>query len=192
MELVIVKQNTQPTCKCGRTFKRYSSFQDKCLECVIERVKKDRVRTDAKQAKAERKQRRAEKLRLKSKGDWLKEAQAEFNKWIRWRDRDLPCISCQRFHKGQWHASHYRSRGACPELRFEPLNCHKSCSACNEHLSGNIVEYRLNLIDKIGQDKVDWLERKDHPPKKYTIDEITEIKRHYQKLNRELLSGTDS
>lgn len=35
----------------------------------------------------------------------------------------------------------------------------KSCSACNNFLSGNIGAYRPALIQKIGEDKVEWLER---------------------------------
>ena len=135
-------------------------------------------------AKRERKERKETKAKLKTRRDWLKEAQAAFNKWIRTRDDKLPCISCGRHHNGQYHAGHYLSTGARPELRFEPLNVHKQCSACNNHLSGNIVEYRKALIDKIGLEQLEWLEG-PHEPKKYTVDDLKEIKQHYTKLCRE-------
>ncbi len=38
--------------------------------------------------------------------------------------------------------------------------------------SGNVTEYRINLIKKIGVEEVERLERKDHPPLKLTNDEI--------------------
>ena len=38
---------------------------------------------------------------------------------------------------------------------------------------------------KIGIDQVEWLESK-HEAKKYTIDEILEIKKHYQQKIKEL------
>jgi len=76
---------------------------------------------------------------------------------VRLRDSG-PCISCQRHHDGQYHAGHYRSVGAMPSLRFNTWNIHKQCSACNNHLSGNMIDYRINLIGKIGQARVDWLE----------------------------------
>ena len=113
------------------------------------------------------------------------EAQAAFNKWIRLRDAHLPCISCGRHHQGQYHAGHYRTVGANPELRFEPLNVHKQCAPCNNHKSGNIVEYRINLVSRIGQDAVDWLEG-PHEPKRYTVDQLREIKREYTRKAREI------
>ena len=108
-----------------------------------------------------------------------KQAQAVFNKFIRLRDDDLPCISCGRYHGGQYHAGHYKSRGANPELRFEELNCHKQCSPCNLHLSGNIINYRANLINKIGIDKVEWLEG-PHEIIKYTCEDLKAIELKYK------------
>ena len=96
-----------------------------------------------------RKEDRAKREKLKSRAQWLKEAQQAFNAWIRLRDADKPCISCGRHHEGQWYAGHYLSTGARPELRFEPLNVHKQCSACNTHLSGNLVLYRAELVRRI-------------------------------------------
>lgn len=108
-----------------------------------------------------------------------KEAEKAFNAYIRERDKDDPCISCQRQHEGQYHAGHYKSKGAHPELRFEELNCHKQCSACNNYLSGNISNYRPNLINKIGQERVEWLEQ-EHKAKKYTCDELKKIELKYK------------
>ncbi|BES72185.1 hypothetical protein RE428_32030 [Marinobacter nanhaiticus D15-8W] len=128
---------------------------------------------------------RKKKAELKPRSKVLKEAQAEFNKFIRLRDRDRPCISCGSYTAGQYHAGHYRTTKAAPELRFEELNCHKQCAQCNNFDSGNIVEYRISLIQRIGQEAVDWLEGL-HAPKKYSIDDLEAIKAHYRKQNREL------
>ena len=94
--------------------------------------------------KAEEKKFRAETRRRKEAimtvSDWTKKVQVKFNAYIRERDKGLPCISCSRMdHEitelgrpgGNWDAGHYRSRGASPELRFEPLNCHRQCKSCN-------------------------------------------------------------
>lgn len=123
---------------------------------------------------------------LKSRAEWLKDAQAEFNKFIRLRDADLPCISCGRFHQGQYHAGHYLSVGSHPELRFEELNTWRQCMPCNAHLSGNIVNYRKALIEKIGLDKVEWLEG-PHEPLKLTIEQIKEIKATYREKCKQLI-----
>lgn len=132
-------------------------------------------------AKAERKvhRERVRKLRDNDRGYWLKKAQAAFNAYIRSRDKSDPCISCQRHHEGQYHAGHYRTVGSCPELRFDPLNCHKQCAPCNNHLSGNLVLYRQNLLVKIGQEKLDWLEG-SHEPKRYSIDDLKAIESEYK------------
>lgn len=132
-----------------------------------------------------RKEHRAAKERIKTRGDHAKSAQAEFNKFIRFRDADLPCISCGRHHNGQYHAGHYRTVGGNPELRFEEYNCHKQCSVCNNHKSGNIVEYRINLVSRIGSDRLEWLEGL-HDAKKYTIDQLKEIKLEYRAKWKEI------
>jgi len=136
--------------------------------------------------KIKRKIRKEEKDKLKTKSEWAKDAQSAFNKYIRARDRELPCISCGRHHQGQYHAGHYRSVGAHPELRFEESNCHKQCAPCNNHKSGNIVEYRINLKDRIGKEKLAWLEG-PHEPAKYTIDDLKEIKAKYMKMAKDCL-----
>jgi hypothetical protein len=131
------------------------------------------------QAKREKLERKVTKEKLETRSDWLKKAQTAVNAWVRARDADLPCISCQRHHQGQYHAGHYRSVGACPELRFEPSNIHKQCAPCNNHLSGNIVAYRPQLITKEGLDRVEWIEGK-HEAKKYTMDELKAITKDYK------------
>lgn len=113
----------------------------------------------AKEVKAANKVHREAKERIKPKSKWLSELQAVFNKYVRLRDVNLGCVSCDKPSdwQGQWHASHYYSRGHSSSLRFNLWNCHKSCSICNNHLSGNIGEYTPKLIDKIGQERFDYL-----------------------------------
>ena len=138
--------------------------------------------------KAERKETKELKVKLKTKAEWLKEAQAIFNQYIRLRDKDAPCISCQRFHTGQYHAGHYKTTGSHPELRFNEFNVHKQCAPCNNHLSGNIINYRLNLVKKIGLDEVEWLES-NHTANKYTIDDIKALKVLYKQKIKALDSN---
>lgn len=132
----------------------------------------------ASRAKVERKETREAKQKAKTRGDWQREAQAEFNRWVRLRDADLPCISCNRWHHGQWHAGHYMSTGARPNLRFDEQNVHKQCSVCNNHLHGNLMNYRRALIQKIGLDAVEGLEA-DQTPKHYSIEDLKQIKQTY-------------
>ncbi|MDF4205077.1 recombination protein NinG [Pseudomonas protegens] len=139
-------------------------------------------------AQVERSEIKVRKEKLKSRADHLREAQAVFNEWVRLRDADLPCISCGRHHDGQYHAGHYRTVGANPEIRFEPLNVWKQCAPCNTHLSGNLVNYRISLLQRIGAEKLAWLEG-PHPACKHTIEEIKAIKADYREKIKELKKG---
>lgn len=132
--------------------------------------------------KRQRKETKEAKVKLKTRSDWLKELQTVFNKFIRIRDKDLPCISCGKNNDKQYHAGHYRSVGSCPELRFNEMNVRKQCATCNTYLHGNLIEYRISLVKLIGVDKVEFLES-NHEPLKLSIPEIQEeIKRYKAKI----------
>ena len=105
--------------------------------------------------------------------------------FIRLRDADQPCISCGRFHQGAYDAGHYRSVGAAPEIRFHEDNCHRQCVPCNQHKSGNAVEYRIRLAQRIGKDRVEWLEG-PHEPRKYSIEDAKRIRDEYRGKARAL------
>ena len=161
-------------CKaCGERFHPERHFQKGCnIKCAIEIVNNDNK-------KRARKQTREDREKLKSLSELLGDAQKPFNAYIRMRDNNNPCISCERHHMGQYHAGHYRTVGAHPELRFDENNCHKQCSPCNNHLSGNIIEYRKGLVKKIGVEQVEVLEG-PHEPKNYTKEDAREIKAYYK------------
>lgn len=168
-------------CKICRTpYKKWSITQKTCLNiaCAIEQVKLDKL-------KAARKEYKAAKIKQRSRAEWLKLAQFAFNAYIRQRDAGKPCISCQRMHKGQMQAGHYLSTGAHPAMRFTEINTHAQCVPCNDHLSGNIIRYRPNLIIKIGLDQVEWLEG-PHEPAKWTIEQLQGIIKTYRGKLKEL------
>lgn len=134
------------------------------------------------QGTKERIRERKERLTDNDRSHWIKTAQSVFNAFVRARDQGLPCISCGRHHQGQYHAGHYRTTAAAPELRFDERNVHKQCAPCNNHKSGNLTEYRINLVRKIGLKSVEWLEG-PHEPKKYTVEQLKAIAAEYrQKL----------
>ena len=184
---------------CG-TLNR-NPLMPRCYPCSIAYMKTDefsekqevlRAKSKEREAKRERKRLKDRKGGIKKPAAWAKEAQTAFNRWIRLRDYGLPCISCGNSDRSiQYAAGHYFSVGSSPELRYEPLNVHLQCNKkCNCELSGNLLCYRVRLIDKIGQDKVDWLEGK-HEAKHYTIDDFKTIKSTYNKLANELQKQID-
>lgn len=128
--------------------------------------------------KAWKKEKKVRKEKLKTRSEHLNELQRVFNKWIRERDKDEPCISCGKPNGGE-QAGHYRSVGSSPELRFNEDNVHGQCVYCNKHLHANLIFYRKNLIKKIGIKAVEELER-NHEPLKLSVDEIKKLKKKYK------------
>lgn len=131
--------------------------------------------------KQKRQEFKARKEAVRPKSWYTKEAQKWFNKFVRLRDKGLPCISCGHPDNGsrQRHASHYRSTGSCSSLRFDELNVHASCSICNNHLSGNIARYTPELIKKIGKPEFERIERAPRV-RKYDIEELKAIIKKYK------------
>ena len=142
------------------------------------------------EAKIERQLTKERKEKLKTRNDWIKETQVAFNAYIRERDKDKPCICCgkplgESQVGGGFDAGHYRSVGSSPHLRFNEDNCHGQRKYCNNWRSGNAVDYRLGLIERIGIKRVETLEA-DNEPKKWTIDQLKEIKQKYKLKLKEL------
>lgn len=162
---------------CRTEFDQFNTLQNLCFKCLAKKAKTTRE-------KSERKEHRRAKERLKTKSDWLGEAQTAYNRWVRAADPHGVCISCQKPPKKR-NAGHYRSVGACAELRYCLYNVHLQCEYCNTHLSSNAIEYRINLVKKIGQENVAWLEG-PHKIKKYTIEDAKEIKKGFNQWAKEL------
>ena len=173
-------------CKtCGSLFEPRASTQVVCSwQCASAFTAKEKEKRD-------RKEYREKKEALKSRRDWLNEAQTVFNAYIRLRDDKLPCVSCGRHHQGQYHAGHYRSVAAASQLRYNEDNVHKQCQPCNTHKSGNAIEYRINLVKRIGIERVKWLEN-NNDVVKWTIEQAKQIKELYNRKLKELRKGASN
>lgn len=55
-------------------------------------------------------------------------------------------------------AGHFISRRH-KATELEPDNVWPQCKRCNRHLGGNYAEYRMRLLDKIGSERVNRLEK---------------------------------
>lgn len=189
----------QRTCKikaegCEGKYTPFNSLQ-KCCKNIPCAAEAGRIAVE----KKERKRQAQARESIKPRKDWMKEAQAAFNKWVRLRDTGKPCISCGITNPpmtsgGQWDCGHFLSVGSHPELRFEPRNAYRQCKKCNGG-SGRFAakartvgeKYRENLIARKGLALVEWLEG-PHQPQKYTIEQLKEIKSMYTGLAREIES----
>jgi len=182
-----LKPARKKPCKvCQEKFTPPNTLARTCsIKCAIidgESAKKESIKTEKKE---NRKAKKEFKEKHKTRSEWAKEAQAAVNSYIRARDAGKPCISCDKPDNGQHqrHASHYRSVGACSSLRFNTFNIHASCATCNSVLSGNLLEYRIRLIKKLGADRVDWLECQNELVR-YDIEYLARLKKVFNKRAR--------
>lgn len=188
-------------CKtCGEEFQPRSGLQRVCgPKCAIQFVQAKGVEREARRVRREKAEGRK---RLRTKRDYLRDAQVAFNKFIRLRDEGKPCVSCGitnpiERNGGAWDAGHYRTRAAAPELRFDELNCHRQCKSCNtgeKHHSGKAETVRKacreELIRRIGLSAVESLEG-PHEPKKYTIEDLIAIRDLYRAKAKRLREGRE-
>ncbi len=172
------------TCKiCADEYEPRNTLQQVCsVPCaiILQRGKAE------KKKKTETRQMRRE-FNERDRSYQLQKAQEAFNAFIRERDKKMGCISCGTTSQSlRYDAGHYRTIGAHPELRFAEDNCHRQCHYnCNINRSGNITDYRIGLVRRIGAGRVEWLEQ-DHPPKNYTLNDLIEVKLRYRKKTKEL------
>jgi hypothetical protein len=162
---------------CSKAFMRRSTLHRVCSpRCATKSVKAQR--------KAEKAEFRRRQEAAKPRGQWLLEAQAAFNAWIRARDAGKPCICCGRMSTGptrggEWDAGHYRSTGSAPHLRFHEDNAHRQLKQCNRYGAGRAVDYRLGLIARIGLPAVEALEA-DQAPRKFSTPDLRAIRDDYR------------
>lgn len=160
---------------------RFNSMQ-KCCEnpaCVIEAARKQRSKQDKQEVKQM-------KERIKTASDWKRDLRIVFHKYIRLRDQDKPCISCGTKLIGKYDAGHFYSRGAFPNLAFDPFNVHAQCVRCNQHLSGNLIEYSINLPFRIGHVEFERLRARRNERASLSIPELKNLIIKYKHLIKNL------
>jgi hypothetical protein len=151
---------SQRTCAydgCGRPFVPVRPLQAVCSpSCAGRKVKADKAQERAKV--------KTRKEAIKTRRQWIAEAQAVVNKYCRLRDMAAGrgCISCgakpeARFG-GAMDAGHWRSVGSAPHLRFFTPQIRLQCVKCNRFLGGAAIEFRKGLVDLLGLERVDQIE----------------------------------
>ncbi|MBD8181662.1 recombination protein NinG [Pantoea agglomerans] len=171
---------------CPEKFIPRNSLQTVCSpKCAIQLANQI---SERKQKRLEKEQRAAwnkRKADVKPLSHWMNMTQRAFNDYIRARDGNI-CISCGSTTAVSYHAGHYRTTKAASQLRFNEDGCNSQCSACNTHQSGNIGPYRINLIEKIGIERVEALES-NNEQHRYTREELEALRAYYRQKTRELI-----
>jgi hypothetical protein len=124
------------------------------------------------------------KHKLQTVPELLKLAQITFNKWIRERDKDKPCVSCKKPLGAKYDAGHYFSAGGHKAVTFDEDNVHAQCVTCNKYKHGNLLQYQIEIQQRIGIDRFTALQEKAYQVKKWTREELNEIIKLYKsKIN---------
>jgi len=171
-------------CKnCRNQFEpRFNTLEKYCWnpECkTIEALEKlDAMKKN--QSREWEQQRKRIKNSLKTTSNWKTDLQTIFNTFIRLRDKNQPCISCGCKLPEKYDAGHFHSVGSSPSLRFDERNVHAQCVHCNRDKHGNLHEYRIGLIQRVGMDVVNDLEQKRHVPLRLNKPEIIEMINEYK------------
>jgi hypothetical protein len=113
--------------------------------------------------------------KLKTLGEYKADARKSFQKWIRLRDKDKPCISCGN-NADLEDGGHFYKAEVYSGLIFNENNCHKQCRKCNRFMNGNELNYRKGLIVRYGIDYVT------------NLDNICNINRVYKYTKEELIA----
>lgn len=188
-----IKGARQRKCKhCGTLFAPFGIASWCSPECGTEIGIKKLAALKSKEQRQVRAVAKADRVATKKKLEsfkplefFLKKAEAACNEYIRARDPDI-CISCRVTYSSAWQAGHFISVGANKTLRYHEDNIHKQCIKCNMFDSSNAINYRIHLLEKIGIERVEWLEGW-HPAVKMTREAAEEIEGFYRLKLKQLL-----
>lgn len=104
---------------------------------------------------------KAKKPKVKSISKLMREADRLFSIKVREKGAQNDtnhCFTCGNgFLIRHLQCGHYISR-AVKCLRWEKNNCRPQCVGCNIFKKGNIIEFRINLVEDIGDVKVEEME----------------------------------
>ena len=159
-------------CKeCGGNFTPFKTTQVVCGAKCAAKLAEAKVWKERKKVMIEN---------TRTRTEWLSLLQIVFNKYIRLRDANKPCISCDRPLTSKFDAGHFFSVGRYPNLRFCEDNVHGQCVHCNQHLHGNHLEYNERIQQRISAFNYVVLMNKRNDDLKLTLDEIKELIKVYK------------
>ena len=180
----MIKKVYQRKCvSCKDKFTPQNNTQVVCsIACSIQFMK-------SKKANDWQKEKKVLKEKLMTKSDYLNICQKVFNTYIRTRDKDKNCISCNKKLIGKYDAGHFFSVGAYPNLRFNENNVFGQCVHCNRDKHGNVKEYDLRLQNILSKDNYNQLLNDRNKPALLSIEDVKELIAIYRVKTKELTNG---
>jgi hypothetical protein len=101
------------------------------------------------------------------------------------RTRDRACVLCG---KTDIQNGHLITRG-CFSTRWEEINCHAQCKGCNMYHEFNPHRYINWFITKYGLKTYQDLVIKSNQLRKFTQQDLQDIKEYYDNKLKELLNS---
>lgn len=175
----ILKKKPRRKCKvCGEFFHpAFDNIRWCCPEhgaqFALQQLDRKRQKQQQEKDKTARAAWQERKSAVKPLSHWINMTQRAYNDWRREYLLSLGygCMSCGTKTALVWHAGHYRTTAAAPQLRFTDNNVWIQCPSCNVHKSGNIEAYRAKLVEEIGEEGVQSLEC-NNETHRYTREEL--------------------
>lgn len=156
------------------------------MECAIEYGRNKAYKNKTKEMKA--------KYKPKPKASIKDEAQKAFNEYVRYRDKDQPCINTNQpvaWDGNESDAAHFISRAANNAMRFDLRNVHKATKASNKEQEKYIHDYRENLKERLGEARFKQFEAdakywRTHQ-RNFSKEYLERVKRIFRKKKRVLM-----
>ena len=99
------------------------------------------------------------KKKTKKPSQLKKELDGIFSKYIRWRDKGQ-CYTCPKKDDPKYMQNGHFVPRQYLSLRYDEINCHCQCYACNMLYNGQPSRYAQRLKEDFGEDIIDKLEKK--------------------------------
>lgn len=167
-----------PRCKiCRDKFEARYFLQKACLNpaCLAEWSKLDREKKADEKFKVRKKEFRQSDLKTRKAS-----AKKACHDYIRFRDKDNPCICCGRPLGKKFDAGHFLESGNNPQIRYDENNIHAQNVYCNQYKGGDSDDYEGRLRLKVGDKIVDDLKNKRGGTVKRTCEDYIEIEKHFK------------
>ncbi len=170
---------------CKSDFQPHKIMQICCsVECAIKQAKAKRTKAERIAGIEDRKVIKAKLAKL-TPGYLEGKAQYAINSYVRVRDYEEGCISCDKgpnWH-GQWHAGHLIPRGRSSFLRYDLRNVNKQCSVCNGREGGQVAEHERGIVLRYNQERLDYLKSSPRS-RRYDDDYLIRLAKIFRKRTR--------
>jgi len=153
-----MKQPKTKNCiHCGKAFSQFNSLVKVCCtDCAIAYSKIKVEQKAIKDVLSYENLKSIDVYQKKLKASQIN-TKMQVHAYIRKRDINKNCISCNTQYNDTFQAGHFYSANSFISLRYNLDNIHGQCKRCNLFLEGNFDNYALNLPNRIGKERYNAL-----------------------------------